>query len=746
MTHPALIPAVAFAIGIAMARYTPMPLWGIFTLAAATVALAASGRTLPSVAIGLAMTGYICGNSALPEPLPPSLDGTKVRIVGEVIKAEPGTDNTRYVIKVTQCTEAKGSKTKAKKTAAVEAKKAKKTTAEAKTAKKATAKAKTRAKTKSKAKADNVKAEAGIGTASPRPATTSAYEDSIKGKVYPANFRTVLYDNGIYTCRPGDIVSAVGILHDARAKDIVPDAANYNEYLYLKGVNSTLWLPKDETLTVHKASGNMIDNALQKARAATTNAIIDSGADSDVSAFLTAIIVGDDSYLMPDTNEAFRTSGLAHLLALSGLHIGIIIMFVSVGLSWMRPTRYGYRLFYILLIVATFAYAAFAGMTPSVVRAASMTAVLCVSALFQRRANVYNSICVAIFIWLVINPLWLFAPGFQMSVCAVLGIVVALRAVNAYRIRHTWVKKVLRIIIVPMAAMAATAIPAMAYFHTFPLYFLPANILASIAIAPLMLCGVLLAAATLMGIDHGALTYACDRLYAFVEFSAKAFGGDGGVAHTYPSTLTLACCLAAAAAFYYFLYRPRSILRISILCVAGLLVALSSSFDSSRVSTDVYIPTGNTSTDLILAEEDSVYLITDATGINAANIRTLRQQRYRDMLLRRTANAELKLLRGDFTRRAFRRSGDVLTCGKHRILLVNSDSLVPTKDHYEYALVCRAFKGNIREVAQCADTVVIGPSVHYARRRRFAAQMNASRIPYRDINRDGGMALHIASN
>ena len=566
-----------------------------------------------------------------------------------------------------------------------------------------------------------------------------------KGKIYAEKFRTVLYDNGIYTYRPGDIVSATGILRDARAKDIVPDAADYNRYLYLQGVNSVLWLTKEEMYPISKASENTLSNILDKARAATTNAIIDSGAGSDASAFLTAVIVGDDSYLQPDTDEAFRTSGLAHLLALSGLHIGIIIMFITVCLSWMRPSRYGYRIFYILIIAASFAYAAFAGMTPSVVRAACMLAVLCVSAIFQRRANVYNSLCVAIFLWLVINPLWLFAPGFQMSVCAVLGITIALRAVNAYRIRRTWVKKALRIVIVPMAAMAATAIPAMAYFHTFPLYFLPANILASIAIAPMMFCGVLLAIATMTGIGHGALAYACDRLYAFIEFSAKTFGGDSGVVHTYPSMLTIFCCLAAVAAFFFFLYRPRSIMRISMLCCACIFIALSSSFDRSRVSIDAYILSGGTSTDMLLADADSVYLITDATGINAANIRTLRQQRYRDMLLRRTTNAELVLLSGNFTRHEFKRSGDILTCGKHRFLLVNSDSLASPSERCEYALVCRGFKGDIKKVALHADTIVIGTSVHYTRRRRFVAFMDSAGIPYRDIRSDGGLALHIAS-
>lgn len=712
MAHPALIPAVAFAIGIAIARYMPMPIWGIIIPAVATVVFAALGRTLPSLAIGLAMTGYICGDSALPDPLPPALDGTKVNIIGEVLKAEPGTDRTRYVIEVSQCTEAKDTKTKNN--------------------------AKTTTKAKAKTGAENIE------TSMPSKASADRKSDT-KGKIYAEKFRTVLYDNGIYTYRPGDIVSATGILRDARAKDIVPDAADYNRYLYLQGVNSVLWLTKEEMYPISKASENTLSNILDKARAATTNAIIDSGVGSDASAFLTAVIVGDDSYLQPDTDEAFRTSGLAHLLALSGLHIGIIIMFITVCLSWMRPSRYGYRIFYILIIAASFAYAAFAGMTPSVVRAACMVAVLCVSAIFQRRANVYNSLCVAIFLWLVINPLWLFAPGFQMSVCAVLGITIALRAVNAYRIRRTWVKKALRIVIVPMAAMAATAIPAMAYFHTFPLYFLPANILASIAIVPMMFCGVLLAIATMTGIGHGALAYACDRLYAFIEFSAKTFGGDSGVVHTYPSTLTIFCCLAAVAAFFFFLYRPRSIMRISMLCCACIFIALSSSFDRSRVSIDAYILSGGTSTDMLLADADSVYLITDATGINAANIRTLRQQRYRDMLLRRTTNAELVLLSGNFTRHEFKRSGEILTCGKHRFLLVNSDSLASPSERCEYALVCRGFKGDIKKVALHADTIVIGTSVHYTRRRRFVAFMDSAGIPYRDIRSDGGLALHIAS-
>lgn len=701
MTHPALIPVTTFAIGIAMAKYLPMPIWGIVALAAGTVAFAALGRTLSAIATGLTMTGYICGAAALPEPLPASLDGKSVQIIGEIIKAETDADYNRYVLEVTQYAEAKGIKAKSIKTGGINAK-----NTEAKSAK---------------------------------------AEGAYRPNVYDTKFRTILYNNGIHTYQPGDIVSAKGTLHDARAKDIVPDAADYNEYLYLQGVNSTFHQTGDGMRQVRKASGNFLDNALKKARAATINAIIDSGAGSHTSAFLCAVLVGDDTYLQPDIDEAFRTSGLAHLLALSGLHVGIIIMFITISLSWMRPARLGYILFYILLIIATFAYAAFAGMTPSVVRAAGMTAVFCISALSQRRPNVFNSLCASVFLWLVINPLWLFAPGFQMSVCAVIGITVAVRAVNAYHI-HPWFKKVIGVVIVPVAAMAATAIPAMAYFHTLPLYFLPANLLASIAIVPLMLCGVLLVAATLLGVEHGVLTYVCEKLYSFIELSARTFGGDAGVVHTYPSTITLICCLAAVTTFFILLYRPRNVLRIGILCCACISVALSAAHDRNPASKDAYILGEGTSTDILIADADSVYLITDATGINAANIRASRQQRYRDMLLRRTANAELTLLSGDFTRHDFKRSGNVLICGNQKILLVNGDSIVPLSGHCNYALVCRGFKKDILKAAKYADTILIGPSVHYRRQRRFVARLDSAKIPYKDIHRDGGIALHIAHN
>ncbi len=571
-------------------------------------------------------------------------------------------------------------------------------------------------------------------------------EDGENGRLYPGQFKTSLSYNGIDTYRPGDTICVYGVLLDAAATSIVPDAANYNKYLYLKGVNSVVWSPDNSVSLVGRGTGG-IGAAVDDMRYSAASVFMDSGVDASTAAFLTAVIVGDDSYLAPDTEAHFRISGLAHLLALSGLHFGIIIMIVTLCLSWVKLLRHGYTLFYVAIMAAACAYAVFAGMSPSVVRAACMVVVMCLAAMLQRRNSVADSLLLAIFLWLVAKPLWLFSPGFQMSAFAVIGIVIAARAIGSYGIRRVWLKRLATAVIVPVAAMAATSIPAMAYFHVFPLYFLPANILASVIITPLMFCGVLLLAASALCVPHGAVAFLTDKLYGLIEGTARLFGGEGAVVHTYPSALTLVCMSLVIGAFFAVLLRPRSVLRFASLCCAVILASLSVVYSHSSVSVDAYVLEDGRASEILLADTDSVYLLTDATGINAANNLMSRQELFGDMVRRRNGYPYLVGISGGFSRRNFKRDGDVLACGRRSILLANSDTLVlPVEHHCDYALVCREFSGDVGLLARYADTILLGPSVHPSRRRKYSACMDTIGIPYRDLRRDGGVALHIKTD
>lgn len=672
LTHPLLMPTVAIAVGIFMARFTPVPLWGLAVIYIVSLVAAFFGRRYTAVTVAMVVLGYVNADMALPSPLPDGLNHLNVTIVGEIDKCTRGANANRYIVDVIQCS------------------------------------------------------------------------DSKTGDKFDEHFKVLLSDNGNTAYTPGDIICANGMLRKADEADIVPDAVNYNKYLYMQGANATLWLPGNDIELLQKADSGF-DDVVADARDGVTDVIINSGVSGNTAAFLTAVIVGDDSYLHPDTDEAFRTSGLAHLLALSGLHVGIIILLITACLSWIKMLRHGYYTFYVFLIVATGAYAVFAGMTPSVVRAASMAVILFVTTMLQRRANVYNGICFAVLLWLVVNPLWLFSPGFQMSVFAVLGIVLAIRATGTYHIDGRY-KRVLQFLIVPIAAMAATAIPAMVYFNTFPLYFLPANIIASLIISPLMICGVALIFASVLAIPHGALSWVTDRLYGLIESTASLFGGNDAVLHTYPSGITILCCAAAVIAFFTLLWRPKRIRRIALFVLTIILIVASSTFDPSRKSVDAYILADNNATEILMADTDSVYLITDAGGIDADNNLVTLQQRYQNLMIHRQCHPKIVPLSGEFSRRNFSRRGDVLLSHNRSILLAFGDTITHNKMRCNYALIGRNFSGNIDSIAQYADTILLGSSLRPQLRTAYSQRLDTIGKPYRDIRRDGGIAIHIAHN
>ena len=142
------------------------------------------------------------------------------------------------------------------------------------------------------------------------------------------------------------------------------------------------------------------------------------GFDDDRLAVAIAMTLGDKSRLTNDLREVYSISGASHVLALSGLHIGIIyaLMVLVVGyrrLGWLRE---------VVVILGIWAYAFFTGLSPSVVRAAVMITVYSIVSLANRDRMSLNTLALTAIIMLVWNPLYLYDVGFQMSFMAVLFI------------------------------------------------------------------------------------------------------------------------------------------------------------------------------------------------------------------------------------------------------------------------------------------------------------------------------------
>lgn len=138
---------------------------------------------------------------------------------------------------------------------------------------------------------------------------------------------------------------------------------------------------------------------------------------------LKALVIGYKIDLTAETRKQYAAVGAMHILAVSGLHIGIIYMVLSFLLKPLKRHALGQVAFMVLSLVALWSYAFITGLSPSVFRAATMFSIIVIGEAFSKRSNIYNSLAVSALILLIYDPFLLFSVGFQLSYVAVIGIV-----------------------------------------------------------------------------------------------------------------------------------------------------------------------------------------------------------------------------------------------------------------------------------------------------------------------------------
>jgi competence protein ComEC len=190
--------------------------------------------------------------------------------------------------------------------------------------------------------------------------------------------------------------------------------------------------------------------------------------DPAVFSVASAMVLGYKAELPEDVRETYAQTGASHVLAVSGLHVGLIYLILSsiVGRLKWRPARI------VISLAGIWGFALVTGATPSVVRAATMFSFVLVGQQLRRPISVFNSLAASAFLLLLIQPLWLFHIGFQLSYSAVLGIVVFQpRWYQLWIPPNGWLDKIWTLITVSLAAQMATLPLTLFYFHQFPVYF-----------------------------------------------------------------------------------------------------------------------------------------------------------------------------------------------------------------------------------------------------------------------------------
>lgn len=201
--------------------------------------------------------------------------------------------------------------------------------------------------------------------------------------------------------------------------------------------------------------------------------------DQSAFAVIAALTVGDKSYLDQELKATYVNSGTIHILAVSGMHVGLLFWLLQQITRPLMLWRRGKIARTLLVLLVIWIYAMITGLTPSVVRASVMFTFWMLGDAGERKVSIYNTISASALFLLILNPQAIFDVGFQLSYLAVLGIVVFYKDIYNWFFFKNWVlKQVWSMLAVSLAAQLLTLPLTLYYFHQFPNYFLLANLIA----------------------------------------------------------------------------------------------------------------------------------------------------------------------------------------------------------------------------------------------------------------------------
>ncbi|MEG2614323.1 MAG: ComEC/Rec2 family competence protein, partial [Alistipes sp.] len=301
-------------------------------------------------------------------------------------------------------------------------------------------------------------------------ATLTAWRDTQQGRWHTSEVQVRVRTDSTLTLHTGERLVVCSYLNDFQTK-----YPTYGTLMRRRGYAGQIWLSERQILerevsrrpSLHAAAAERLQRLALPEKA---------------QALCAAMAVGDRSGLTPELRRAYARSGTSHLLAVSGLHVGIVFLLVNALLWWLPSLRRGHLWRNAAAIALIWLYALTAGLSPSVIRAALMFSALQLS---LASASVYvsgNVLAATAFAMLLFRPAYLFDISFQLSFIAVAAILAwAVPLGSALHSRFRGINALTDLLVVGVVAATATA-PLVA--HTFGIVSL-IGVAANLLVIPL---------------------------------------------------------------------------------------------------------------------------------------------------------------------------------------------------------------------------------------------------------------------
>jgi len=256
-----------------------------------------------------------------------------------------------------------------------------------------------------------------------------------------------------------------------------PNEFDFRKYLSFHLIHQQAYLRSNNWQLISQASSSGLYKIAVDTRKYLIKSLENKGIKDNELAIASALILGYKDNIDAQLKSAYSSAGAMHVLAVSGLHVGVIFLIFSQLLSFLEKIKYGKLIKGIILILILWIYALLTGLSPSVMRAATMFTFIVVAKMTARNSSFFNTLAASALVLLIYNPLLIMEVGFQLSYLAVIGIVIIQPWINNWFYIRWWLpRKIWEITAVSIAAQVATFPLGLLYFHQFPNYFMLSNL------------------------------------------------------------------------------------------------------------------------------------------------------------------------------------------------------------------------------------------------------------------------------
>lgn len=350
-----------------------------------------------------------------------------------------------------------------------------------------------------------------------------------------------------------------------------PDEMDYAAYMWRKGIRYQQHL--DEKPYHYYKTNNFIDQ-LYGLRHRLEIQVMNLVDDPLTQQLVIAMLLGDSRVIDKDLRDEFSRAGIAHTLALSGLHVGIIVWIV-----WLLLFPFDYwhlkKLRLALTIAALAAFCALTGFSPSAVRAALMIAISFTTYILYRRYSPFNALIVTALLILIFQPYEIFNIGFQLSFITIAVLLLTLPRWNR-PVENRVVRYIKTSLVTSVVAMLATMMLTAYYFNTISIISPITNLITLPLIPVVIILGVILIIMAILGVNVKLIQWMADASCHSLQWAGNTLGGDGSMHlnNVYISDLTLVFYLIAITLLAWWLfYRNKAVLTGAITALMAMIVS-----------------------------------------------------------------------------------------------------------------------------------------------------------------------------